>query len=111
MSIALITSLLLAYSGMLGLCLGLERHYKQLSQRPPSKTLRHTLRTAGWLALAGSFFTSAQVWGWAMGPVGWLGLVSMTGLALVLLLPYAIRLAVGVSGAGWLVLGVFTLSA
>ncbi|MBI6854208.1 DUF3325 domain-containing protein [Pseudomonas cichorii] len=110
MSIALITSLLLAYSGMLGLCLGLERHYRQLSPRPLSRALRHTLRTAGWLALAASFFTSAQVWGWAMGPVGWLGLVSMTGLALVLLLPYAIRLAVGLSGGGWLLLGVFAVS-
>ncbi|RMQ43462.1 putative iron uptake protein [Pseudomonas cichorii] len=106
MSIALITSLLLAYSGMLSLCLGLERHYKQLTQRLPSTRLRQMLRISGWLALAGSLFASVQFWGWAMAPVGWLGLISVAGLALVLLLPYAMRLAVAISGAGWVLLGI-----
>jgi|GEM_PF-4049486 len=31
MNLALIASLLLAYAGMLGLCLGMERHWKQLA--------------------------------------------------------------------------------
>ena len=87
MSIAWVASLLLAFSGMLGLCLGLERHFKQIWQRAPSPGLRRTLRTAGWLALAASFATSVLAWGWAMGPVGWLGMVSLAGLALVFLMP------------------------
>jgi hypothetical protein len=89
MSIAWVASLLLAFSGMLGLCLGLERHFKQIWQRAPSPGLRRTLRTAGWLALAASFATSVLAWGWAMGPVGWFGLMSLAGISLVLLLPYA----------------------
>jgi hypothetical protein len=91
MSIAWVASLLLAFSGMLGLCLGLERHFKQIWQRAPSPGLRRTLRTAGWLALAASFATSVLAWGWAMGPVGWFGLMSLAGISLVLLLPYAAR--------------------
>lgn len=91
MSIALVTSLLLAYCGMLGLCLGMERHYKQLLQRTPTPFFCRALRVAGWLALAASFATSVMAWGWAMGPVGWFGLVSLAGITLVLVLPYAAR--------------------
>ncbi|MCF4991078.1 DUF3325 family protein, partial [Pseudomonas gessardii] len=36
----LITAVWLAWGGMLGLCLGLERHYKQLWQRPPSPRIK-----------------------------------------------------------------------
>jgi hypothetical protein len=92
--------LLLAYTGMLGLCLGLERHYRQIWQRAPSLWLRRTLRTAGWLALALAFPACIQAWGAAMGPVGWFGLVSLTGFALVLLLPLAPRLALWLPAAG-----------
>ncbi|CAD5106411.1 DUF3325 domain-containing protein [Zestomonas carbonaria] len=108
MSIALIAGLLLAYGGMLALCLGLERHYKQVWKRP-SSTLRRALRAAGWLALAASFAASVLAWGWAMGPVGWFGLISLAGFALVLLLPYAPRLAVVLAGVGWPLLGVLAL--
>lgn len=94
MSIVLIASLLLAYTGMLSLCLGLERHYKQIWQRAPSALLRRLLRLGGWLALTGSFATSVLAWGWAMGPVGWFGLMSVAGITLVLLLPYAARLPI-----------------
>lgn len=109
MSLALSTGLLLAYSGMLGLCLGLERHFKQVWGRVPSPTLRRVLRAVGWLALAGSFATSVAAWGWAMGPIGWFGLLSLAGLGLVLLLPYRTRGAVWLAVAGWPVIGVVAL--
>ncbi|MCQ2999465.1 DUF3325 domain-containing protein [Pseudomonas syringae] len=105
MSFALIAGLMLAYSGMLGLCLGLERHFKQIWQRPPSVLFCRLLRVAGWSALAASFATCVFAWGWAMGPVGWFGLISLAGLALVLLLPYAARLSIVIAGIGWPVLG------
>lgn len=106
MSLALIASLLLAYSGMLGLCLGLERHFKQIWQLVPSTLIRRVLRVGGWSALAGSFAASVFAWGWAMGPVGWFGLMSLAGITLVLLLPYAARLSIAIAGIGWPVLGV-----
>lgn len=85
--------LLLAYAGMLGLCQGLERHYKQVWQRVPAPWLRRGLRLLGWGLLAASFLACVAAWGWAMGPVGWFGLISLAGFALVLLLPYQPRLA------------------
>lgn len=109
MTLVLSTGLLLAYCGMLGLCLGLERHYKQVWQRLPARGLRLGLRTLGWLALAASFAASVAAWGWAMGPIGWCGLVSLAGLALVLVLPYHPRLATCLALLGWPVLGVAAL--
>ncbi|MDR0281132.1 MAG: DUF3325 domain-containing protein [Paucimonas sp.] len=105
MSVMLSTGLLLAYSGMLGLCLGLEGHYKQVWQRIPGAGVRRALRIGGWLALAGSFAASVAAWGWAMGPIGWFGLMSLAGLGLVLLLPYRALGAVGLAVAAWPLLG------
>ncbi|MEE1922518.1 DUF3325 domain-containing protein [Pseudomonas sp. 148P] len=106
MSLMLSTGLLLAYSGMLGLCLGLERHYKQVWQRVPGPRLRRALRIGGWLALGGSFAASVVAWGWAMGPIGWFGLMSLAGLGLVLLLPYRAKAAVWLAVVGLPLLGV-----
>lgn len=89
MNLALITGLLLACIGMLSLCLGLERNYKQLGQPAPPKAVLTLLRGAGWLALVGSLVFNVMAWGWAMGPVGCLGMLSVAGLSLVFLLPYA----------------------
>lgn len=88
-----------AYLGMLALCQGLERHYKQLWHKLPPAGLRHGLRGAGWLSLGLSLYFCAQAWGWAMGPVGWFGMLSLSGFGLLMLLPYRPRLAV------WLPLG------
>lgn len=109
MSLMLSTGLLLAYSGMLGLCLGLERHYRQVWPRVPGPVLRRVLRMGGWLALLGSFAASVAAWGWAMGPIGWCGLLSLAGLGLVLLLPYRAKGAVWAAVAGWPLLGAVAL--
>lgn len=102
---AFLAGLWLAYGGMLALCLGLERHFRQVWQRLPTPFLRRGLRAVGWLALLLSLATCAAGWGWAMGPVGWFGAMSLAGFGLVLLLPYRPRLAV------WLPLGTAPLVA
>ena len=84
----------LADIGMLGLCQGLERHYKQVWQTVPSAPLRRLLRGAGWFSLALSFYFCGRAWGWAMAPIGWFGMLSLSGFGLLMLLPYRPRLAV-----------------
>lgn len=106
MGVMLSTGLLLAYSGMLGLCLGLERHYRQVWQGLPGPWLRRLLRLGGWLALLASLAVSVAVWGWAMGPIGGFGLISLAGLGLVMLLPYRAKGAVWLAVGGWGALGV-----
>lgn len=90
---------LFAYVGMLSLCLGLERHYKQVWGKPGPLWLRRGLRCVGWMALAMSLLLCSAAWGWAMGPVGWLGALSLAGLVLVMLLPYGPRTAVALAAA------------
>ena len=92
-------ALAFAYIGMLTLCQGLERHYKQVWGKPPAARLRRVLRVAGWLSLGLSFWFCGLAWGWAMGPVGWFGMISLSGFSLLMLLPYRPRLAV------WLPMG------
>ncbi len=84
---------LLAYAGMVGLCQGMERHYKQVWQQLPTMLVRRGLRVVGWALLVASFAACVMAWGWAMGPVGWFGQISLAGFALILLLPYRPRLA------------------
>ena len=89
---------LFAYAGMLALCQGLERHYKQFWNRTCPPAVRRVLRAAGWLALVLSLVLCAQAWGWAMGPVAWFAVMSLAGLVLVMLLPYWPRIAVALVG-------------
>ncbi|MFC3606349.1 DUF3325 domain-containing protein [Stutzerimonas tarimensis] len=102
MNLALIASLLLAYAGMLGLCLGMERHWKQLaSPRLPAFCRRLCAPLGGGL-LGLSIHAASFVWPGGMAVVAWFGLVSLGGLALLMLLPYAPRLALWLPAAGGL---------
>lgn len=91
MNVPLILSILLAFGGMLALCLGLEHHFKQLLTQTPRRGVLQGLRVAGWLALVASLLASAMTWGWVMGAVGWLGLVSLTGVTIAFAAPYLSR--------------------
>lgn len=100
---ALCASLLLAYAGMLGFCLAKERHWKQLVNPSVPALARHFCGPSGALLLGLAAYASAQVWPGGMAVVGWFGLISLTGFALLLLLPYAPRLAVGLPLLGGLI--------
>lgn len=95
----LLFAVLLAYSAMVALCMGLERHHKKVWNKQPSALLLHGLRWTGWSLLVASFWVCARGWGWAMGPVGWFGMVSLAGLGLAFSLPYRPQ------QAAWLALG------
>lgn len=49
---------------------------------------QRVLQVLGAAALAGVFAASIAAWGWRLGPVGWLGLLSATALARVFAKPY-----------------------
>lgn len=93
MLINFFAGLFLAYCAMSALCLGIKRHYKNVWKREPLPYVCATLRVAGWLLLGVGFMACVSSWGWAMGPIGWLGQISLTGLLLVMSLPYRPKLA------------------
>jgi len=85
----------LAYAGLGALCLSMERHYADLHGRgaAPTRELRRNLQLAGWSALILALASAIGSEGGPHGVMLWLGGLSGAGLALVLLLPYAPRLA------------------
>ena len=89
------------YAGMLALCLAMDRHHAQVIKgKKPHPPRRIGLRIAGWSLIAGALWLCSLAWGWAIGPVAWLGLLSAAALGLVFLLPYAPRLAAGLALLG-----------
>jgi len=99
-SIAFPLSLTLAYAGMLLFCLGMERHWKQLASPRLPVRLRRLCAPLGMAALALAVYGCSRIWQPAMAWVAWFGMISLSGLALLLILPYAPRLAIGLPVAG-----------
>lgn len=93
---ALLLSLTLAYAGMLGFCLGMQRHWKQLASTRMPAMARHICTPAGGALLGLSGWVTTDVWSSAMAAVAWFGMIQLTGLALVMLMPYTPRLALSV---------------
>lgn len=86
------------YSGFTSLCLAKSRHWQQVF---PAQTLmisapvHTTLQVTGWLQLILGAVCCVQAQGFATGSVLLWGLVSAAAFLLIMLLPYAPRLAAG----------------
>jgi len=106
---ALFAGIVLAYAGMLGLCLAKERHWKQLVNPRVPMSLRQLCAPVGCALLGLAVYVAATVWPSGMAVVAWFGLISLTGFALLMLLPYAPRLAVSLPLAGGLIWAVSAL--
>lgn len=83
-----------SYAGMTGLCLSMERHYKQVFKSAPDILKQRLLYWSGWLLLALAFAYSVAVWGGALGPVAWFGALTAAAGLLVFLLSYRDRIAI-----------------
>jgi hypothetical protein len=89
---------LLCYGGFTALCLSMDRHHTELLGRTPSVRRRQGMRTSGWLLLALSLWAAVSATGWGLGLVQWFAVLMLSGLLLVLLLPYRPRLALSLAG-------------
>ena len=101
--------LALCYSGLFALCVAMPKHYRQIWSSAPSEARQLLMRTLGWCALILSFAASVWVNGWSFGPVEWIGMLAMTGLALTIFLPYTPRLALGLALAALVIAPVWPL--
>jgi Protein of unknown function (DUF3325) len=84
---------LLVYAGLAALCLAMDRHHRQIWQRTPGSRTRMALRVLGVCLLVGSLLASVHAAGGPLGVVAWFGILTLAGVLLVLLLPYAPRMA------------------
>lgn len=83
--------LALAYSGWSALSMGMDRHYADVHGRgaEPAPKMRSRYRFAGALALSATFAICVASDGWGIGPVYWMGTISMAALIIVAVLSYA----------------------
>jgi hypothetical protein len=93
---------LLCYGGFTALCLSMDRHHTELLGRTPSFRRRQGMRISGWLLLALSLWAAVSAAGWGLGLVQWFAVLMLSGLLLVLLLPYRPRLALSLAGVSLL---------
>jgi hypothetical protein len=81
-------ALLLAYGGWLALCMAMPRHQRPLLQRELGILRARALRLGGSLLLGLSFAAAVAGEGWQLGPVAWVACLAVSGIGLVLALPY-----------------------
>ena len=94
----MLLALLLCYAGFTALCLSMPRHHDELLGHKPSPRRRQGLMLGGWLLLGLSLWAAVTSNGWSLGLVDWFAVLMLSGLALVLLLPYRPRLALALAG-------------
>lgn len=94
----MLLALLLCYGGFTALCLSMDRHHVELLGRKSSARRRHTMKLAGWLLLAVSLWAAVSKTSWGLGLVEWFAVLMLSGLTLVLLMPYRPRLALSLAG-------------
>jgi hypothetical protein len=65
------------------------KHYRQVMRHPLTGADGYLFKIGGWLSLLLAFGASVAANGWSFGPVEWIGMLAVSGLALVFLLSYA----------------------
>jgi hypothetical protein len=81
-------ALCLTYAGLGSLCLAMPKHFQELICRAPQLRERQVLRVLGWAAQVLALGACIVARGAPVGSVMYLGMLTITGLALVLMLPY-----------------------
>ena len=86
-----LAALLLALAGFAALALSMHRHHRDLFGGPPSRWRVVALRSVGWALLGLSLAACSLESGWAVGPLLWIGLLTLAALVVVLTLTYRPR--------------------
>jgi hypothetical protein len=81
-----LAALMLAVAGFAALALSMHKHHRDVFGSPPTHRRASAFRAIRWALLGLSFGACVFNSGWAIGPVLWLGLLSVSGLTVTLLL-------------------------
>jgi hypothetical protein len=92
--------LLLAFSGVGGLCLAMARHQPAALGRSATPRESALLRAGGIVGLGASFGAAGAGSGWDVGAVAWCGAVMTAALALTLVASYRPRWIPGLAARG-----------
>ncbi len=74
--------------GLSMLALSMPRHHREILEKSPSRCIERALRMAGWLSLVMALAVAIAFEGLAIGPVLWVGLLTIAAQCLALALAY-----------------------
>ncbi|SNR79911.1 Protein of unknown function [Methylobacillus rhizosphaerae] len=83
-----VTVLLFALASFAAFALSMEKHGRELTGRDLSVGLRKGMYWLGWGLLAVALAIGVAGWHWNIGPVIWLGWLSIVGVAIAFLMPW-----------------------
>ena len=78
-------------------CMAMEKHREQVTDTALPQWIVRSFRPLAWLGLAITFYISADLYGWSIGPAVFFGALSAALLCLILLLTYQARLVLSVA--------------
>ncbi|MDF1747856.1 MAG: DUF3325 domain-containing protein [Alphaproteobacteria bacterium] len=79
---------ILAIIGFASLALSMHRHHRDLFGHPPSRVWSVAFTLIGWCLLPLSFWACIIASGWAIGPVVWIGFLTLAALIIILALTF-----------------------
>jgi len=94
----MLAALMLVYAGWMALCLAMTRHQRPLLQRELGRRASALLRAGGASLLLLGLAAALCAQGWQIGPVAWVACLAVSGIALVLTLPYRPRACLRFAG-------------
>lgn len=96
--INMISTMLLLYLGMFAINLSMERHAKQILQRPLSPIRAKISYALGWLALLLAFFPAIAAWGAPIGITTGFGALTLILALMIFIQSYRPRLNLHLAG-------------
>ena len=90
-----VAAFVLSFSGFAALALSMDRHYRDLSGRPPARLRKLALSVAGWSLLCASLVATVAGQGVSIGLTLWFGIITLAALLVALSLTYARRIFSG----------------
>ncbi|VFR32634.1 FIG016502: iron uptake protein [plant metagenome] len=90
---------LLVFGGFAAMSLGMARHHEDAFGGEPGRLRAWGLHGTGWVALALALWALVLADGWSEGLTTWFGILTVAGLVLIGLMPYAPRLAAKLGAA------------
>ncbi len=83
-----LSACLLSFVAFICLALSVPRHCRHIFGRDLEGPVMPTLRIAGWVLLGASLAASIAEWGAFVGIVGWIGILTVSAIAVTLSLTY-----------------------
>lgn len=101
------------YLSMIAISVSMDKHYKQIMNRPLNPKWQKVAYWAGWIFMIFSLIFCMRSWGVSIGITAWFGVLTMAACALIITLTYkpvpTVKFSVIISGLIFIVGGMLNI--